>query len=60
MSVRKVFNDGYGKELSYRMVSNGLIIEITTSDGTAVSITLDAKDAVQFIQELNKVRKDLK
>ena len=60
MSVRKVFNDDYGKELSYRVISTGLIIEITTSDGTAVSITLDAKDAVQFIQELNRLRKDLK
>lgn len=60
MSVRKVFSNG-NKELSYKINSSGeLNIEIQMGDGTIAGITLDVKDAIQFIQELNKLRKDLR
>lgn len=61
MSVRKVFSNESGKELSYHVGSDGrLMIEITMGDGTIANIALDGKDAIQLIQELNKVRKDLR
>jgi len=59
MSTRKVFASGE-KELSYRITSSGnLEIEILMGDGTTAGITLDKADAIQFIQELNKLRKYL-
>ena len=59
MSSRKVFTDENGKELSYHITSFGqLRIEIYTTDGTSI-IDLDKKDALSFIQELNKLRKEL-
>lgn len=60
MATRKVFSSG-NKELSYRIDSSGeLIIEISMADGTVVGIALDGNDAIQFIQELNRIRRDLK
>jgi hypothetical protein len=59
MSVRKVFSS-FDKELSYRINSHyELIIEIIMADGTIAGIALDTKDAVQLIQELNKLRREL-
>jgi len=60
MSSRKVFSDENGKELSYHITSAGqLRIEIYTADGTPI-IDLDKTDSLSFIQELTKLRKELK
>jgi len=60
MSSRKVFTDENGKELSYHLTPEGkLRIEILATDGVYHGITLDKTDALSFIQELNKLRKEL-
>lgn len=60
MSARKVFSSG-NKELSYKIdSSNELCIEIKMGDGTVAGISLEKEDAISLIQELNKLRKELK
>jgi len=60
MAQRKIFTDNSGKELSYLISEDKLRIEIHMVDGTNPGISLDYQDAISFIQELNKLRKDLK
>ncbi len=61
MATRKVFSDENGKELSYHLNSSGkLSIEILMADNTSAEITLDNRDAIDFIKELNKIRKQIK
>jgi len=60
MATRKIFSDNEGKELSYKIDSEGeLRIEISMADGTLPGITLEVEDAIQFISELNKIRRKL-
>jgi hypothetical protein len=60
MSVRKVFSDENGKELSYQLDDNkDLTLSIQMADGTVASINMNKGDALQLIQELNKLRKFL-
>ncbi len=62
MSVRKVFTDvESGKELSYWISSSGnlLTLEICMADDTIAGITLDNKDSLEFISELNRLRRKL-
>jgi len=60
MAQRKVFSDENGKELAYHITSGGkLRIEIYTADGTSI-IDLDKTDSLSFIQELNKLKKQLR
>ena len=61
MSTRKIFADKDGRELSARINTEGkLSIEIyhTISDDLR-KIALDKEDSLQFIQELNKLKKNL-
>ena len=64
MSSRKVFTDENGKELSYHLTPEGqLRIKISlmlSTGGSIEGIILDKADALSFIQELNKLRKELK
>jgi len=61
MAQRKVFTDENGKELSYHITSEGkLRIEILATDGVYHGITLDKTDALSFIQELTKIKKQLR
>jgi len=60
MSSRKVFTDENGRELSYHITSAGqLRIEIYTADEISI-IDLDKTDALSFIQELTKIKKQLR
>ena len=57
MAVRKVFSDNDGlMELTCHVIVGKLHIEIIENDIT-VGIILDYQDAVQFISELNRVKK---
>jgi len=57
MAVRKVFSDNDGlMELTYHVIDGKLSIEIIEED-IPVKIMLDYPDAVQFISELNRVKK---
>jgi len=59
MAVRKVFSDNDGlMELTYHVIDGKLSIEIIES-GDSAEIMLDYQDAVAFISELNKLRKQL-
>ena len=61
MSSRKVFTDENGKELSYNIDPDGkLRIAINLPDGTLMSTIMDKTDALSFIQELNKLKKQLR
>jgi len=60
MATRKVFSDETGRELSYHLIQDRLRISILTSDKVideSTTITLDNEDALQFIAELNKIRR---
>lgn len=58
MATRKVFSDEDGKmELTYSLNPYGkLVIEITEED-IPVEITLEYQDAIQFVSELNRLKK---
>ena len=57
MSTRKVFSDNDGlMELTCHVIVGKLSIEIIEED-IPVKIILDYQDAVQFISELNRVKK---
>ena len=61
MSIRKIFTDKDGRELSARINADGkLSIEIyhTISDDLR-KIALDKEDSLQFIAELRKLGKNL-
>jgi len=59
MAVRKVFSDNDGlMELTYHVIDRELHIEIIEND-IPVEIILNPKDAIDFIRELNKLRKEL-
>jgi len=61
MSSRKVFTDENGKELSYHLIlSEKLLIAITKPDGFITGVELNKTDALSFIQELNKLKKQLR
>ena len=60
MSSRKVFTDENGTELAYYLdPSKRLVIIINTSEKITNTV-LDKTDALSFIQELNKLKKQLR
>ena len=61
MSSRKVFTDENGKELAYYVTLEGkLRIVIYSQNEPSVDYILDKTDALSFIQELNKLKKQLR
>jgi len=56
MSTRKVFSDNDKMELTYHVINGELHIEIIEEDISSI-IVLDYQDAVQFISELNRIKK---
>ena len=60
MAQRKVFTDENGVQLNYYLFPHEqLVITLTMENGTISSTKLDKTDALSFIQELNKLRKEL-
>jgi hypothetical protein len=60
MATRKVFSDEFGTELSYLSKDGKLELRINETYGNFSVIELEPDDALQFIAELNKLRKILK
>jgi len=61
MAQRKIFTDENGKELAYTITPEGkLEISIYLPESTLSSTILDKTDALSFIQELNKLKKQLR
>jgi len=60
MTTRKVFSDDDERmELTYHLIDGKLVIEIIEEDVSS-EIMLEYSDAIQFISELNRIKKLLK
>ena len=60
MAIRKVFTNKSGKEIAaYVTGANKLFVGITDTDDKLNDIILDESDAIEFILDLYRMRKQL-